>query len=384
MKITEIRAIPFIAERRTEATGTAGSPAKLQSAAGKASHYRWAENYPVLYSTRFETALIRITLDSGLVGWGESQAPVAPEVACTIVDRILNPVLIGSEFAGCVDEIESLWWRMYSAMRVRGQTGGFMLDAIAGLDLALWDLAGKIAGKPVAELITSNRRTSVPAYLSGLPGGSAGGVRPWLDSGFSRVKIFFDSSEDRLFESVDAVRSMLPAEGAVAVDALWRLSPQSAPQFAAKLAARHALWLEAPLPPESAPDHAALARSTQVPIAIGESYRTVFELQPFFDLCAMKIVQPDLGRTGITEALRIARAARERGVSLIPHVSIAMGPQIAAAIHFVGAVPDCVMLEFNPNVLETANRYLATPLRIRDAHYQLPETPGLGIEIVNL
>lgn len=385
MKITEIRAIPFIAERSPEATGTAGSPARLQAAAsGERSHYRWAENYPVLYSTRFETALIRITLDSGLIGWGESQAPVAPEVACTIIDRILKPVLTGSQFEGRVDEIESLWWLMYSAMRVRGQTGGFMLDAIAGVDLALWDLAGKIAGNPVSRLIAADPRSSVPAYLSGLPGGSAAGVRPWLDHGFCHVKIFHDSSEQRLFDNIDAVQAMLPAAGAVAVDGLWRLAPESATAFAGKLEARDALWLEAPLPPESAPDHAVLARSTPVPIAIGESCRTLFELQPFFDLCAMKIVQPDLGRTGITEALRIARAARERGVKVIPHVSIAMGPQIAAAIHFAAAVPDCVMLEFNPNVIETANRYLAAPLRITDAHYQLLHAPGLGIEVVNV
>ena len=124
MKIATIQAIPFHAERDTlSVTGTAGSPSKLQPGEAR---YRWAENYPVIYSTGFETALVRITLDSGLVGWGEAQAPVAPEVACTIIDRILAPVLEGSEFDGTRGEIESLWWRMYSAMRVRGQTGGFM------------------------------------------------------------------------------------------------------------------------------------------------------------------------------------------------------------------------------------------------------------------
>jgi len=385
LKIAAIEAFPFLAERRPEATGTAGSPAKLQLAvSAEASHYRWAENYPVLYSTRFETALIRVTLDSGDVGWGESQAPVAPEVACMIIDRILKPVLLGSEFEGRIDEIEALWWHMYSAMRVRGQTGGFMLDAIAGIDLALWDLAGKIAGKPVSQVIATDSRSSVPAYLSGLPGGSAAGVRPWLDRGFSSVKIFHDSSEQRLFANVDAVRAMLPAAGGVAVDALWRLTPHSASAFAVKLEARDALWLEAPLPPESAPDHAALARSTRVPIAIGESYRTVFELQPFFDSCAMKIVQPDLGRTGLTEALRIARAAKRGGLQVVPHVSIAMGPQIAAAIHFAAAVRECAMLEFNPNVIETANRYLTEPLRMVGAQYRVPDAVGLGVEIVNL
>ena len=181
MKIKSIQATPF-RQNREDATGTAGSPAKLETGA---SPYRWAENYPVIYSSLFETALVRIELDSGQIGWGESQAPVAPEVACAVVNHILAPVLQGSPFGGSIAEIESLWWKMYSSMRVRGQTGGFMLDGIAGVDLALWDLAGKIAGLPVSALI-GNPSTRVPAYFSGLRGA--------IDSGFTRVKVFHDSS----------------------------------------------------------------------------------------------------------------------------------------------------------------------------------------------
>ncbi len=101
----------------------------------------------------FETALVRIRTSDGLTGWGEAQAPLAPEVACAIIDNLLAPILVGAEFSGSVAEIRRMWDRMYTSMRVRGQTGGFMLDAISGLDIALWDLAGKSAGKPVAELI---------------------------------------------------------------------------------------------------------------------------------------------------------------------------------------------------------------------------------------
>jgi galactonate dehydratase len=376
MKIARIEAIPFRAERDTASvTGTAGSPSKLQS--GSAT-YRWAEHYPVIYSTLFETALVHITLDNGLTGWGEAQAPVAPEVACTIIDRILAPVLEGSEFAGAIDEIEALWWRMYSTMRVRGQTGGFMLDAIAGIDIALWDLAGKLQHKPVAVLI-GEPRARVPAYLSGLPGGTAEGVRPWLDAGFQQTKIFHHAAAAQLWRDCDDVMSF---GCKIAVDALWRLTPETGPGFEAELAGRSALWLEAPLQPESARAHGDLARAVRTPIAIGESYRTLFELEPFFDAQAMQIVQPDLGRTGITGGLRIAREAQRRGVEVAPHVSIAMGPQIAAAVHFAAAVPNCTVLEFNPNVLSTANRYLKQPLRVEDACYVVPDGPGLGVEPV--
>ena len=309
MKIKAIQAVPFHQERdAAQTTGTAGSPAKLRSGS---SPYLWAEHYPVIYSRRFETAIVRVELDSGHIGWGESQAPVAPEVACAVVNHILAPILLGREFEGSVEEIEALWWTMYSAMRVRGQTGGFMLDGIAGVDLALWDLAGKLAGLPVSALI-GRQRDRVPAYLSGLPGGDARNVARWIDKGFTTVKIFHDSTIDRLLSNADIV-----SPAAIAIDALWRLTPgaRALDLRSPNSAARSAVWLEAPLAPESPREHGELAAAISTPIAIGESYRTVFELEGFFDYQAMRIVQPDLGRTGITEALRIARKAEPRGIS---------------------------------------------------------------------
>jgi galactonate dehydratase len=371
VKIKKIQAIPFHQERdAASSTGTAGSPAKLQAGA---SFYQWAENYPVIYSRRFETAIVRLELDSGLVGWGEAQAPVAPEVACAVVNHILAPVLQGLPFDGATEEIEALWWKMYSTMRVRGQTGGFMLDGIAGIDLALWDLAGKIAKLPVSALL-GRQRDRVPAYLSGLPGRDPRNVTPWIDAGFKQVKVFHDASIQRLLSNLD---SLLAVQ--VAVDALWRLTPETALELAPELAARTVQWLEAPLAPESAPAHGALAAAIATPIAIGESYRTVFEVDPFFAARAMKIVQPDLGRTGITEGLRIARVAAAHGLTVIPHVSIALGPQIAAAIHFAASVPNCPMLEFNPNVLTIANQHSQEPIRMEGAHYILPDGAGLGV-----
>src|ERR1700722_19226210 len=368
MKIKSIQATPF-RHTRDDATGTAGSPAKLQSSS---SSYRWAENYPVIYSTLFETAIIRVELDSGEIGWGESQAPVAPEVACAVVNHILSPILQDTPFEGTIEEINSLWWKMYSTMRGRGHTGGFMLDGIAGVDLALWDLAGKKAGRPVSSLITE-ARNRVPAYLSGLPGGDP---RQALDSGFTQVKVFYDAAVESLLTNLDALSSL-----AVAVDALWRLTLETALELAPELARREVLWLEAPLPRESAQAHGKLADSITTPVAIGESYRTVFELDPFFAARAMKIVQPDLGRTGITEGLNIARAAEAQGLTVIPHVSIALGPQIAAAIHFAASIPNCPMLEFNPSVLTVANSFLKDPIRMDGPNYVVPTSPGLGVNM---
>jgi galactonate dehydratase len=254
VRLKSIRAIPFHQSRDASVSiGTAGSPAKLESSP---NIYRWAENYPVVDSTRFETAIVRIELDSGETGWGESQAPVAPEVACAVVNHVLSPILQDLAFDGTFEEIQSSWWKMYSAMRVRGHFGGCMLDGIAGVDLALWDLAGKIADLSVSALIGQARKT-VPAYLSGLPGNDA---QRALDSGFTHIKVFHDATLERLLSNLDVLSSKQ-----VAVDAPWRLTLDSARQLAPELQSRGIIWLEAPLAPESAQAHGELASSIETP-----------------------------------------------------------------------------------------------------------------------
>ncbi len=376
MKIARIEARPFRMPRDMQAaTGTAGTPTLLAKGAGD---YRWSDVYPALYSVNFETALIKVTLDNGMYGWGEAQAPLAPEVACEIVRLLLAPALEGVAFEGTRAEIEALWDRMYSTMRVRGQTGGFMLDAISGVDTALWDLAGKIADQPVYALLGGTQR-SVPAYVSGLPAASRrASAERYLGEGYTKFKLFFDVREQG-----DFLRAMdeLPAEARIAVDALWRLTPADCVEFGRELDVRRALWLEAPLLPEDAEAHAALALRIDTPVAIGESYRTRFEMLPFFERGALRVYQPDLGRCGITEGLRIAAMAAERGCAVVPHISIAMGPQIAAAIHFGAAVEACSLTEYNPQVLTVANRYLDEPLRMEGNAYALPDRAGLGVDL---
>ncbi len=380
MRICSVEAFPIRLPRDlSSATGTAGSPTLLQAGRGD---YRWSAAYPCLYSVHIETALIRVTLDSGLVGWGEAQAPVAPEVACAIVDHILTAALADEQFDGTLADIERLRWKMYSAMRVRGQTGGFMLDAIAGIDIALWDLAGKLSGVSISHLLRTTR-PSIPAYQSGVPNGDLDIVRRAKDSGISDIKIYYDNDEPSLWRTLDNV-SAIAGQDHVAIDALWRLTPEDALVVGRELDRRRALFLECPLMPENAVAHGELAISIDTPIALGESYRTRFELTHFFEAKAMRYVQPDLGRTGITEALAIAEGSRQLGLTIVPHVSIAMGPQIAAAIHFAAATPNCPMLEYNPAILETANRFLAQPLRCVDGKYQVPTGPGLGIELTDL
>jgi D-galactarolactone cycloisomerase len=360
------------------ARGTAGTPNALAGT----GRYRWSVDYPVLYSTEIETALVRIATTDGLVGWGESQAPLAPQVPCAIVEHLLAGVLKGAEFDGTVEEIEALWMRMYSTMRVRGQTGGFMLDAIAGVDLALWDLAGKMQRRPVCELLADGGeyKRTVPAYLSGVSGErideQVAYARRFLDGGCSAVKVYYGSDWDALLE---LGRSLRPF-AAVAVDALWHLPPERAVEFARRLDDLEALWLECPLMPEEIEAHAELSRAIRTPLAIGESYRTRYEVRPFLARGIASHIQPDLGRCGLTESRRIAALAATYSAAIVPHVSIAFSPQLAAAIHFAAATPNCVLCEFNPRVLEVANQYSSTLLQVSAGQWVVPTEPGLGVE----
>jgi D-galactarolactone cycloisomerase len=367
MRILSVEAIPVRLPRpREPAVGTAGSPTALEEAGGD---YRWSATVCALYSVHFETALVKVTTDSELTGWGEAQAPLAPEVACAIVRRLLAPVLVGVEFDGSIGAIRDLWQRMYQSMRVRGQTGGFMLDAISGVDIALWDLAGKAQKRPIAGMISASAGESAPAYWSGLAGTTVAecveNAAQAAAAGFRVFKLFHDHDEENLLARIDALAGRLTGEARFAVDALWRLDVESATVFGRELDSRQAVWLEAPLPPEDAVAHRQLACAIRTPIALGESYRTVFEISPFLQENAVGFVQPDLGRCGITEFLRIAEAARRAGAEVIPHVSIALGP----------------WLEDNPNVLRIANAYLQRPLEVAQAAYSVPHAPGLGISM---
>ena len=382
-RIESIETFAVRLPRDTEAVrGTAGSPTKLAS--GRFG-YRWSETNNSLYSVHFEAAMVKVTLSSGQEGWGEPQAPLAPEIACQIVELLLRPAVEGLPFDGLPATVKAIRDRMYATMRVRGQTGGFMLDAIAGVDIALWDLAGKMAGRPVAALLSaSTPKPTVPCYLSGLSGDSnrdrvERARRAW-GKGFRTFKLFHDRTEEELFDLFERLRDALGPRAEIAVDALWRLQPGTAHHFGARLDDLGCLWLECPLQPELVEEHAALARRIRTPVALGESYRSRFEMKPFLASGCASWLQPDLGRWGITEAAALASEERS-GCRIVPHISIAMGPQIAAALHLSASFANIPIAEYNPAVFDVANRFLNRPVAMDGAAYRIPEGPGLGIEI---
>ena len=383
MKITRVSAFAIKIPRDfTAARGTAGSPAPLVESS---NDYRWATNYQTLYSTKIETALIKIETDAGFIGWGEAQSPVAPEVVCTIINTILAPILIGEN----VMAHERLWSRMYNAMRVRGHVGSFLLDAMAGIDTALWDIKGKALNARVCDLLGGPFTEALPAYVSGLSGAPNGNddaariaqAAEYQQRGFNAFKLFMDDEPEDLLRLHDGLSERLGGKTKIMVDALWRMEQADAVRFGRELDARKVTWLEAPLKPEDVSGHARLAAAIDTPVAIGECWRTRWEMKPFFDAGAVEIFQPDIGRTGITEGMKLCALAELHNVPVAFHISIGLGVQIAAALHVAASIPNLMFVECNPQVWQVAETLLKASLPVGAGVVGIPDGVGLGIEI---
>jgi D-galactarolactone cycloisomerase len=358
------------------ARGGAGSPAKLQSDHGR---YALAETYGTVYSRDIETLLVKLTTTDGVVGWGEAQAPVAPEVVQEIIDVLVGPILLSQEATSPV----SVRKMLYDAMRVRGHFGGFYIDAISAIDIGLWDLQAKAAEKPLQHLLGGPVKDVLPVYVSGLTGANQQeqltSLERYLEQGAHAFKIFMAQEPAECLALVREIRRRSPVK--LFVDALWRFNLKSALRFAQELAAYDVGWLEAPLPPEDVSAHQALAQNSPIPIAIGESYRTRFEIAPFLEARALHVLQPDIGRCGVTEGNSLAQLAGNFHVTMAPHISIGLGPQIAAAIHCAASWGNLDYVECNPQVYAIAERFQSEGFGFSASSVQVSEKPGLGIEM---
>lgn len=345
------------------------------------SDYYYRPEYRCVYSRKMETCLVKITTDSGHVGWGEALAPVVPQVIAEIITQLFAPLLTGqSPFASQV-----LNARMYDAMRDRGHITGYHIDALAAVDIALWDLKGQILNQPVYQLLGGAFRDQIPCYVSGLPepdlpARCALALR-WQQKGFNAIKLALGYGVQQDIENVRAIRDALGTQASLFLDAHWNYSVAQAAELANALHPLGVGFLEAPLLPEDIAGHRELRAKSPLPIALGETERTRYQFRPFIEQRAMDIVQPDVGRTGITELMHIASLAQTWNLQVAPHLSVGLGPCIAASIHVAAALPNLFMLEYQPPVFELANQLLDTQLVCEAGHYTLPQGAGLGIAI---
>jgi len=341
------------------------------------------------YAQGFDTTLVRIETDTGVVGWGEAKAPVAPRVTQAIIHDLLRDLLIGAD----PRRVEVLWETMYASMRLRGHEGGFLLEALSGVDIALWDVIGKALGEPIHRLLGGAYRDRIPVYASGVPSTLAAPGEPdhqrMLDAaasarerGFEGLKMAIGRDPDADVASVAAVRTFLGDDVAIFADAAGNYDVATSIRVGRELERLGVGFFEAPLPHEQIEGYAEVARALAIPIA-NDVITSRYQVLRYLRQGALDVVQPDVCRAGgLTELRRIAVLTDAFGVACTPHVSIGSAIHFVASFHAAAAMPNLVRQEywFGDNPLGDA--LLERPaLTLEGGEVAVPMGPGLGIAI---
>jgi D-galactarolactone cycloisomerase len=252
--------------------------------------------------------LVRVATDAGLVGWGECYGP--PEPIKAVIDAVYAPLILRG--ADPFDN-EVLWERMYNRMRDYGQKG-VAVAAIAGVDIALWDLKGKAVGLPVCKLLGGVFRDRVQAYATGmyftetddLPAALAAEAAGYVAQGFRAVKlkVGLGLAADRA--NVRAVRAATGDGVTLMADANHAYDPKEAIRLGRVLEEHGVYWFEEPVPPEDIAGYIEVKAALDLAVAGGESEYTRWGFRELLGRRAVDIVQPDTcGAGGLTECKRI-------------------------------------------------------------------------------
>ncbi|MEM7383330.1 MAG: mandelate racemase/muconate lactonizing enzyme family protein [Verrucomicrobiota bacterium] len=335
-----------------------------------------------VYPRSHRSLVVRVRTGDGVEGWGETYGLVAPKATAEIIKDLLTGFVIGRD----PFDREVLHDELYDLMRVRGYTGGFYLDALAAIDIALWDIAGKLTDRPVSDLIGRRLRASIPAYVSGLPENTLADrcrlAATWVDRGFEAIKFALPVADEGAATELEALRKQLGPGPRIACDLHWSLTETEAVKLANEMAPNHPWFLEAPVKPEDLEGLKRVAARAGQKIAVGEEWRTLFDARTRIETNACHIVQPEMGHTGITEFVRIGRCAETASpdLSIIPHATIGSGIFLAASLQASASLAGVEAHEFQHSVFHPVRHYLNEPLLCQNGSYQVPTAPGIGVE----
>jgi L-rhamnonate dehydratase len=337
-----------------------------------------------------DALIVRVSTDAGITGLGEVdsnptviksiiEAPPSHKTACG-----LRSLLIGQD----PSDISGLWQRMYRGSLYYGRRGA-AVHAISGIDIALWDIAGQAAGKPIHDLLGGARRDRVKAYASTLMPDTPAEVKlvvgKQLDDGFRAVKLGWGplgEDAERDLELVTAARAALGDDRDLMIDIGkgWADRPDAIDR-AKKLIALRPYWIEEPFMPDDYEGYLELAHAVAVPIAAGEEESTLPDFERLIDAGGVTIVQPDVTRAGgITETIRICAMALARGKRPVTH-SWSTGVIKAASLHVLAALEHAEYFEYCVQTTELNQRLVAEKFPVTDGYVAVPQGPGLGVQI---
>ncbi|MEL6375414.1 MAG: mandelate racemase/muconate lactonizing enzyme family protein [Pseudomonadota bacterium] len=341
--------------------------------------------------------LVEITCSDGTIGWGECYGPAA---LTAVIVRAFAPLLVGAD----PRTRDALWAKLYNQTRDTGQKG-LTVCAISGVDIALWDIAGKHYGVPIHELMGGPVRRKVEAYATGTYRRDEGDprdyvveeVRGHLNQGFKAVKLKIGRQPADDIALIKAVHEAMAqhagrqgeAPARLMLDANHGYDIIEAIKVGRAVGDLNIDWFEEPVVPDNLEAYVEVRRGQPIPVAGGETDYTRWGFREIFTRRAMDIVQPDTcAAGGLSEAKKIADMAAAFEVRYVPHVW-GTGVGLAAALHLLAVLPYQPLryepreplLEFDRTEHPIRQAVLRMPIEPSQGLVDVPSGPGLGIDI---
>jgi L-alanine-DL-glutamate epimerase-like enolase superfamily enzyme len=339
----------------------------------------------------WSTVIVKITAEDGTCGYGEI-GPIhggGIPIFTSIVNYRLKNLIIGEN---CFDRE-----RLYEKMLGRGTSAyalgskGAAVSAVAGIDIALYDLAGKLLDTPAYNLLGGKFYDKIPAYASGFFGIKGRALTPqecgdeakqYADQGFKGIKMKIGFGLEKDMANLEAVREALGPDLGIMVDANQCFDYPMISQHISKYADFNITFIEEPIRINDLQGMANLSATSGVGIAAGENYYTKYEFREIFEKRAVNYIQPDIIHAGgISETKKIAAMSSAYDVPLCPHIHASVG--VSAAIQLLGSCENTFAAEYitSGGSYQLRKELCGNSYMVKDGYVPVSDAPGLGIEI---
>lgn len=333
--------------------------------------------------------LVKITSSNGQFGWGEAYGP-ATMVEAGI--KLLEPIVLGENPL----ENEVIWNKMYRKTLDFARRG-VLMASVSAIDIAIWDLKGKLLGLPVSTLLGGAHRKKIKPYATGLyftshhdfAEGFVEEAKSYVKQGFKAIKMKVGLGIKEDVRNVKLIRETIGPDIQLMVDSNHAYTFKDALELSRKIEKYDIGWFEEPISPEFYDQYYELRQRTTIPIAGGECEYLRFGFNQLIKSKSVDIVQPDICASGgLTEAKRIAALASSNGIDFIPH-TWGTGIGLHVSLHFISNLesipgrmyqPDFLM-EFDQTENGLRDKLTFPQLKMKDGYLEVPNKPGLGIEI---
>ena len=348
----------------------------------RTERFEFKPGWQTVYARYVESPLVRVRLKDGSTGWGEANCGIGPEAVCVLTENVIGPMAHRREFG----HPAQLWDFLYDAQRGRGYSSGYYLDALAALDIAVWDALGRREGAPVAAILSPAPRRHIPVYLSGVRRATleerTEHLNSWIDGGLQGAKVFLTGDIDAGLRELDGLQAGAPGLKQWMVDTLWMCSFEGAARGKREFAQRGAVFFECPLQPEDLDGHRRLTAMPGAPIALGEHFRTRYQVGPWLEQPrALDVYQPDIGRTGISDFVRQLEMANGAGVPTTPHMGTGVSVFQAATLQCAALSSPELLQEFQGGLSDKLGKASDSGWAYQGGAFTLPDRPGLGVEL---